>query len=105
MIENNAHELNGQTELTDFIDIGSGGVHAATEPPEGYDAEGRLLNEDYPPAGGNGGAVDGAATMSAPVAAASTPPSTESPVAAASTPPRPKAPVAAASTPPRPEAP
>ena len=83
MIENNAHELNGQTELTDFIDIGSGGVHAATEPPEGYDAEGRLLNEDYPPAGGNGGAVDGAATMSAPVGAASTPPSTESPVGAA----------------------
>ena len=44
MIENNAHELMGQTELSDFLPRDD-----APKMAEGYDAEGRLLNEDYPP--------------------------------------------------------
>jgi len=43
MIENSVNELKGQTEFTDFLPRDE-----KTAAPEGYDAEGRLLNEDWP---------------------------------------------------------
>ena len=46
MIENSVNELKGQTEFTDFLPRDE-----KTAAPEGYDAEGRLLNEDYPEVG------------------------------------------------------
>lgn len=46
MIENSVNELNGQMELDDLMPKGE-----KTAAPEGYDAEGRLLNEDWPEVG------------------------------------------------------
>lgn len=46
MIENSVNELNGQMELDDLMPKGE-----KTTAPEGYDAEGRLLNEDWPEVG------------------------------------------------------
>ena len=53
MIENSTNELRGQTELSDFLTEGTGhsGDHRSPQPAEGYDAEGHLLNVDYPPVG------------------------------------------------------
>jgi len=46
MIENSVNELKGQTEFADFLPRDE-----KTAAPEGYDAEGRLLNEDGPEVG------------------------------------------------------
>lgn len=47
MIENNTEQLSGQFELEDFLGEDKG--TRTEEIPEGYDAEGHLLNEDYAP--------------------------------------------------------
>ena len=53
MIENSTNELRGQTELSDFLTEGTGhgGDHRSPQPADGYDAEGNLLNVDYPQVG------------------------------------------------------
>jgi len=67
MIEReNTNELQGQYTLDDLLP-GNGGNQAA-QPMEGYDAEGNLLNVDYPPVAE--GAGTGAATSSDPPQAA-----------------------------------
>ena len=48
MIESaNTNELQGQYELDDLIP--RSGDYQSPQPPDGYDAEGNLLNIDYPP--------------------------------------------------------
>ena len=47
MIENNTEQLSGQFELEDFLGEDKG--TQTGEVPDGYDAEGHLLNEDYAP--------------------------------------------------------
>jgi len=55
VIENErTNELRGQMELEDVLAEGTGNREQGTGMPEGYDAEGHLLNVDWPELGGRG---------------------------------------------------